>query len=411
MCSKSGNFTANSYYAQNLKNLLGDLYLKTPLTGFSTSSIGQNYDQTNGLSLCRGDVSSDNCKSCVLDASEELGKRCPYDKEAIIWYDNCLLKYSDKDFLGKIDNTYKFYMWNLRVVSKPEYFNAKTKELLGNLAENAYKKKNLYATGEMEIEENKKLNGLVQCTRDISNEDCKKCLDGIITELPSCCDGKEGGRVDSGDSFMELWGANIRQKDLLFEFAYNQFSSQTASLRFSASSIGQKPDRSHGLSLCRGDVSSDDCKSCILDASQELGKRCPYDKEAIIWYDSCLLKYSDDCFRGEIDNRYKFYMWNVAVVSKPEYFNSKMRELLGSLIDEAYWVQDLYATGEMKIGENEKLYGLVQCTKDISNEECKKCLEVIVTELPHCCDGQKGGRDVGGSCNFRYEMYPFFNTP
>ncbi|KAK4374073.1 hypothetical protein RND71_004750 [Anisodus tanguticus] len=188
-------------------------------------------------------------------------------------------------------------------------------------------------------------------------------------------------------------------------------NSKTSSTGFSASSIGQKPDRSHGISLCRGDVSSDDCKSCILDASQELGKRCPYDKEAIIWYDSCLLKYSDDCFRGEIDNRYKFYMWNVAVVSKPKYFNSKMRELLGSLIDEAYWVQDLYATGEMKIGENEKLYGLVQCTKDLSNEECKKCLEVIVTELPHCCDGQKGGRDVGGSCNFRYEMYPFFNTP
>ncbi|KAK4727417.1 hypothetical protein R3W88_032334 [Solanum pinnatisectum] len=197
-CSKSENFTSNSYYAQNLKNLLGNLYLKTPLTGFTTCSIGQNHDQTNGLSLCRGDISSNNCKSCVLDASEELGKRCPYDKEAIIWYDNCLLKYSNKDFLGKIDNMNKFYMWNVRVVKNPKYFNAKTKELLGNLAENAYKTSNLYATGEMEIEENKKLYGLVQCTRDLSNEDCKKCLDGIINELPSCCDGKEGGRVISG---------------------------------------------------------------------------------------------------------------------------------------------------------------------------------------------------------------------
>ncbi|KAH0706730.1 hypothetical protein KY289_011806 [Solanum tuberosum] len=92
----------------------------------------------------------------------------------------------------------KFYMWNVRVVKNPKYFNAKTKELLGNLAANAYKTSNLYATGEMEIEENKKLYGLVQCTRDLSNEDCKKCLDGIINELPSCCDGKEGGRVISG---------------------------------------------------------------------------------------------------------------------------------------------------------------------------------------------------------------------
>ncbi|XP_009591406.1 antimicrobial ginkbilobin-2-like protein [Nicotiana tomentosiformis] len=199
-CSKSGNFTANSYYAKNLKNLLGDLYLKTPPTGFSTSSIGQTPDQTYGLSLCRGDVSSTNCKSCVVDASEELGKRCPYDKEAIIWYDNCLLKYSYNDFLGKIDNTYKFYMWNVRVVNKPESFNAKTKELLGSLVETAYKKQNLYASGDMELigDQYEKLYGLVQCTRDLSSEDCKKCLEGIITEIPSCCDGKEGGRVVGG---------------------------------------------------------------------------------------------------------------------------------------------------------------------------------------------------------------------
>ncbi|XP_060211467.1 cysteine-rich repeat secretory protein 38-like [Lycium barbarum] len=188
-------------------------------------------------------------------------------------------------------------------------------------------------------------------------------------------------------------------------------NSKTPPTGFSTSSMGKKPDRSHGLSLCRGDVSSEDCKSCVLDASQELVKRCPYDKEAIIWYDNCLLKYSDDCFRGEIDNRYKFYMWNRAVVSNPEYFNSKTKELLGSLVDEAYWVQNMYATGEMKIGENEKLYGLVECTRDLSNEECKKCLEGIISELPRCCAGKRGGRVVGGSCHFIYEMYPFVNTP
>ncbi|XP_060211214.1 cysteine-rich repeat secretory protein 38-like [Lycium barbarum] len=196
-CSKSGNFTAKSYYAKNLKNLLGDLYFKTPLTGFSTSLIGKIPYQTYGLSLCRGDISSKTCKSRIANTSEQLGKYCPYDKEAIIWYDNCLLKYSDKHFLGKIDNTYKYSMPN-NLSKMPELFNAKAKVLLGSLVEKTYYG-NLYATGEVKIGENKKLYGLVQRTRDVSGGDCKKCLEGIIsTECSSCCDGKEGGRVFSG---------------------------------------------------------------------------------------------------------------------------------------------------------------------------------------------------------------------
>nr|GLL30404.1 cysteine-rich repeat secretory protein 38-like [Ipomoea trifida] len=203
-CSNSGNFTPNSNYQNNLNQLLGDLYLKTPINGFGSGSAGKYSDQTYGLSLCRGDVSAADCKSCVADAGSTLRDRCPYNKGGIIWYDNCLVKYSDEDFLGKIDNGNKFYMWNVQEVSNPEEFNRKTKELLSELAGKAYAVKSLYATGETELgaggssTTSEKLYGLVQCTRDLSGEDCKKCLDGAIGELPNCCDAKEGGRVVGG---------------------------------------------------------------------------------------------------------------------------------------------------------------------------------------------------------------------
>ncbi|XP_042520960.1 cysteine-rich repeat secretory protein 38-like [Macadamia integrifolia] len=179
---------------------------------------------------------------------------------------------------------------------------------------------------------------------------------------------------------------------------------------FGLDSVGKDPNRVYGLGLCRGDVSSSDCKSCIADANPELRKRCPNDKEAIIWYDYCLLKYSYDDFFGEIDTKYIFYMWNTQNVSDPTTFNSKVRELLNQIATQAYHTSKLYATGELVLGGSEKLYGLVQCTRDLSSASCKKCLDSAISDLPYCCDGKRGGRVVGGSCNFRYELYAFVNS-
>ncbi|KAF2285008.1 hypothetical protein GH714_034684 [Hevea brasiliensis] len=162
-CSSPENFTSNGPYENNLNKLAGDLYIQTPQSGFGFGSSGQNPDQAYGLALCRGDVSSSDCKTCVAEASGEIRKRCPYNKAAII-----------------------------------DSFNQKTKELLTQLAKEAYATPKLYVSGDSKLGESDKLYGLVQCTRDLSNADCQKCLNGIIGELPSCCDGKEGGRVVSG---------------------------------------------------------------------------------------------------------------------------------------------------------------------------------------------------------------------
>ena len=39
------------------------------------------------------------------------------------------------------------------------------------------------------------LNALVQCTPDLCQQDCNDCLTGAFGDIPSCCDGKQGGRV------------------------------------------------------------------------------------------------------------------------------------------------------------------------------------------------------------------------
>ncbi|KAK9030896.1 hypothetical protein V6N11_032300 [Hibiscus sabdariffa] len=182
-CSDSENFSAYDPYEPNLHKLTAFLSIQAPPSGFGMGSIGQNPNQAYGLALCRGDVSSQDCETCVVEAGTEIRKRCPYTK----------------DFFGHIDNGNMFFMWNLNNVSEPQTFNHKTKQLLTELANEAYANPKLYAAGETKLYGSEKLYGLTQCTRDLSTSDCKKCLDGIINKLPSCCDGKQGGRV-VGDS-------------------------------------------------------------------------------------------------------------------------------------------------------------------------------------------------------------------
>nr|XP_023884992.1 cysteine-rich repeat secretory protein 38-like [Quercus suber]POF22530.1 cysteine-rich repeat secretory protein 38 [Quercus suber] len=198
ICSSSVNFTSNDQYESNLRKLLGNLNYQTPSLGFGLGSVGWYQYQTYGIALCRGDVAAADCKACVNDASNEIHKLCPYDKGAIIWYDNCLLKYSNKDFLGQVDNENWFFMSNVQNVSEPTIFNQKTRELLSQLAKDASFTTKKYAVGELELGKSTKLYGLAQCTWDLSTVECLQCLDDAIGQLPSCCDEKEGGRVIGG---------------------------------------------------------------------------------------------------------------------------------------------------------------------------------------------------------------------
>ncbi|KAJ0051748.1 hypothetical protein Pint_02082 [Pistacia integerrima] len=197
-CFGPKNFTANSPYRINLNNLLKTLPTKVSSTGFARGSSGQGQSRVYGIALCRGDVSKTNCVTCVNDAIKKLRQQCPKQKGAIIWYDNCMFKYSDADFFGKIDNKNKFYMYNVKGVDNPTSFNKKVKELLSSLASIASANQKWYVAGKLESDGSKTLYGIGQCSRDLSNANCKKCLDSAISELPSRCSGKRGARVVGG---------------------------------------------------------------------------------------------------------------------------------------------------------------------------------------------------------------------
>ena len=198
-CSNGvGNYTNNSTYKANLNTLLTSLSSNNEIDyGFYNFSAGQNSDKVNAIALCRGDVMPTACRSCINDSRIQLTQLCPNQKEAIGWYDNCMLRYSNDSIFGTQQSSPYFYMRNSKNASDVEEFN----QVLGNMMASLRSKaasgdwRRKFATEEANVTSFQSIYGLMQCTPDLSELSCSNCLEGATNEIPTCCDSRKGGRV------------------------------------------------------------------------------------------------------------------------------------------------------------------------------------------------------------------------
>ncbi|KAG1368251.1 cysteine-rich repeat secretory protein 38 [Cocos nucifera] len=181
---------------------------------------------------------------------------------------------------------------------------------------------------------------------------------------------------------------------------------------FSKATIGQIPNRIYGLALCRGDTGASVCRSCLDTAIQDAPNLCPYAKGTIIWYDHCLLHYSNQRFLSTIDTSNEIFMYNIYKITDPSRFDKLLDVLMGRIADwAAYNSTKMFATGEMTNSTNPPfptIHGLAQCTWDLSRSQCRRCLSGVLDPRPSMFEGKRGARVLGGSCNYRYEIYPFY---
>lgn len=176
--------------------------------------------------------------------------------------------------------------------------------------------------------------------------------------------------------------------------------------------IGQNPASTvYGSLLCRGDVTPDDCRSCAVTAVRDVAQRkCPVEKVAVIWYDKCTLRYSDQSFFGNLDET-TIMMYNTQNITDPERFTTLLSSTMNELVDAAAGApsgEKKFATKEVRVSGFQTLYSLVQCTPDLSNSDCDQCIQGNIALLPTCCNGKRGGNVFNPSCNVRYEVYPFY---
>ncbi|GKV19275.1 hypothetical protein SLEP1_g29561 [Rubroshorea leprosula] len=196
------------------------------------------------------------------------------------------------------------------------------------------------------------------------------------------------------------------------------FSSFTSDIEndygFYKVTFGQNSDQVNAIALCRGDVIPGDCINCINDAAAELRSLCPNQKAAILSYANCMLRYSDRSIFGILErSSFKFhYSWNGYKAKNITAFNDTLNNLLDTLISRAASGDShrKFATGTAAVPDSEPIHALVQCTPDLSQQQCTSCLSFGKIKL--CCDGELGGRAVGPNCNLRFETYSFYDpTP
>ncbi|KAI9076971.1 hypothetical protein K1719_041047 [Acacia pycnantha] len=170
-------------------------------------------------------------------------------------------------------------------------------------------------------------------------------------------------------------------------------------------------DTVYGLFMCRGDVSPQVCHQCVVDATQRLPSECPISKEAIIWYNECMLRYSNRSFFSVMATTPRTGLYNTENMTDQASFMRLLYKVMNETADVAAKPalgKKKYATKEVNISESQTLYGLAQCTPDLSPEDCRMCLSHTIGALDWCCEGSQGGRVLNPSCNFRYELYPFY---
>ncbi|XP_010553428.1 PREDICTED: cysteine-rich receptor-like protein kinase 25 isoform X2 [Tarenaya hassleriana] len=177
---------------------------------------------------------------------------------------------------------------------------------------------------------------------------------------------------------------------------------------FRTSESGRGPDIVYGVFLCRGDMSMDNCRNCVRFAAKDILDRCDARKEAIVWYDECMLHYSNVNFFGSGETWPAMPYWNPNSSNNPNNMDFGSIGLIYTLIDRAQRSDKLYAADQLENASIER-YGMVQCTRDIDANACGTCLNNLTNRIGDCCKGKVGWRVLGASCYLRYEKYPFFN--
>jgi hypothetical protein len=189
-------------------------------------------------------------------------------------------------------------------------------------------------------------------------------------------------------------------------------ASRSATL-FAEGSAGALPDAVYALALCRGDINATACGACVTTAFQDAQQLCAYNKDAAVFYDACYLRFSNkDFIASATNNGDAIVLMNSQNVSSPvRAFDAAVAVLLNATADYAAANSSRrFATGEEGFDATDPtIYGLTQCTPDMSPAECRTCLRSIISDMPQYLSGRRGGRIIGMRCNFRYDLYSFFS--
>ncbi|KAF7849225.1 hypothetical protein BT93_L1068 [Corymbia citriodora subsp. variegata] len=139
-CPNTTLFTPNSTYQSNLHALLSSLSsaATNSTDGFANTTAGQNpHDWAYGLFLCQGDLDTTSCSDCVATGKQDILELCPNQRVSIIWYDQCMLRYSSRSIFSTMERAPYSVLSNDENVTNPTLFMQLLEETLNDVATRA----------------------------------------------------------------------------------------------------------------------------------------------------------------------------------------------------------------------------------------------------------------------------------
>ncbi|KAF7852391.1 hypothetical protein BT93_L0937 [Corymbia citriodora subsp. variegata] len=200
-CGSTGNFTANSTYETTLTTLLSSI----STTNSSSLSYGFFNDSSpvSGTSqtlyvfgLCRGDSTKVDCRACLSDLTSAR-RLCPLQKEALFYTGNCMIRYSNASFFDTMAKEPSYLAGTgIDVTSPDEIYDGAWRKLMSRLFAEAAGGNSLkkHAAGN-ESAGPVMIQASLQCTPDLTEQQCSDCLALSNQRLRDCCYRWTGGRL------------------------------------------------------------------------------------------------------------------------------------------------------------------------------------------------------------------------
>ncbi|PRQ48790.1 putative Gnk2-like domain, protein kinase [Rosa chinensis] len=136
-------------------------------------------------------------------------------------------------------------------------------------------------------------------------------------------------------------------------------------------------------------------------------------REALVFYDTCMLRYSNRSLYGLTEDSPPFYLVsprNIAS-SEVEGFFEELWKLIQRLSSEAAAGGSLrkFAVNSTTTSDFRTIYAQAQCTPDLSEQDCTDCLVGAYGDITTYCYGKDGARILKPSCNIRYKPASFLD--
>ncbi|XP_048566227.1 cysteine-rich receptor-like protein kinase 10 isoform X1 [Triticum urartu] len=184
---------------------------------------------------------------------------------------------------------------------------------------------------------------------------------------------------------------------------------------FATDTVGNVPNVIFALALCRGDSNASACEGCLVTAFQDAQEHCANYKDATVYYDSnpCMLRFSNQNFLATTVNDHILVIVSIEslmmnIPTRADSFKLLLFTLLNSTAQSAANSSRRFTTSRLDVNSFPTLYCLMQCTPDLTANDCTACLQPYFQYTVKYMDGKKGGRVLGTRCTMRYEIFPFF---